>query len=96
MSDGGRSNIDIARRLVALRSALGLNQAAFAALIEITQPAMSNYEAAIRRPDIDVAIKIQTRTGATLDWLYLGDRNGLPQRLLAALPDLSGDVRRAG
>lgn len=88
MSDGGRSNADIGRRLIALRQALGFNQSAFAQLVEISQPAINNYERAIRRPEIDVAIKIQMRTGATLDWIYLGDRSGLPGRLLAVLPDL--------
>lgn len=43
MTDGGRSNADIARRLQALMTALGRNQSAFAVLVEITQPAMSNY-----------------------------------------------------
>lgn len=93
MADGGRSLADIARRITALRTALGLNGAQFAALVEITQPAMSNYEAGIRRPDLDVGIKIQARTGVTLDWLYLGDRSGLPGRLLALLPDLSQQER---
>lgn len=88
MADGGRSNTDIARRLVALRGALNLNQSAFAHLIEVSQPAVNNYESGLRRPDIDVAIKVQMRTGATLDWIYLGDRSGLPGRLLSLLPDL--------
>jgi transcriptional regulator with XRE-family HTH domain len=88
MADGGRSNADIGRRLVALRDALKLNQSAFAHLIDVSQPAVNNYERAIRRPEIDVAIKIQMRTGVTLDWIYLGDRSGLPGRLLALLPDL--------
>jgi transcriptional regulator with XRE-family HTH domain len=88
MADGGRSNADIGRRLVALRDALKLNQSAFAQLIDVSQPAVNNYERAIRRPEIDVAIKIQMRTGVTLDWIYLGDRSGLPGRLLALLPDL--------
>ena len=94
MADGGRSNADIGRRLVALRDALKLNQSAFAQLIDVSQPAVNNYERAIRRPEIDVAIKIQMKTGVTLDWIYLGDRSGLPGRLLALLPDLE-TVQRA-
>lgn len=89
MADGGRSNLDIARRITALRMALGLNSMSFAALIGVTQPAMSNYEKGLRRPDLDIGIQFQLRTGVTLDWLYLGDRSGLPGRLLAQLPDLS-------
>lgn len=73
---------------MALRSALGMNQSAFAQLIDVSQPAVNNYERALRRPEIDVAIKIQMKTGVTLDWIYLGDRSGLSGRLLALLPDL--------
>lgn len=96
MADGGRSNADIARRLNALMQALAYNQVGFATLVGISQPALNNYLKGIRRPDIDVAISIQSKTGATLDWLYLGDRSGLPARLLEKLPDLSGPVEKAG
>jgi transcriptional regulator with XRE-family HTH domain len=93
MADGGTSNEDIARRLIALREALGLNQSAFAALVGITQPAMNNYESALRRPQLDVAQSIVARTGITLDWLYLGNRSGLPAHLLAKLPEFSSRKR---
>lgn len=96
MTDGGRTNDDIAKRLQALVAALAHNQTSFAAMVGISQPALNNYLKGIRRPDIDVAIQIQMRTGATLDWLYLGDRSGLPSRLLELLPDLSGPARKAG
>lgn len=95
MTDGGRNNADIAVRLAALVEALGHNQTSFANLVGISQPALNNYLKGIRRPDIDVAISIQMRTGATLDWLYLGDRSGLPGRLIEILPDLSGPDRVA-
>ena len=96
MSDGGRTNEDIAMRLVALSKALGHNQSSFAALVGVTQPAMNYYMRALRRPDLDVGIQIQMRTGVTLDWLYLGDRSGLPARLLGLLPDLSESTKKAG
>ena len=86
MADGGRSLQDIAQRLVALRDALGYNQSSFAVLIGTTPSAVSNYEKGVRRPELHVAIKIKIKTGATLDWLYLGDRSGLPGRLLEVLP----------
>lgn len=89
MADGGRSNADIAKRLDALMTVMNLKQVGFAQLIGISQPALNNYLKGLRRPDLDVAIAIQTRTGATLDWIYLGDRSGLPLRLAAELPDLS-------
>lgn len=96
MTDGGRSNTDIARRLGALVAAMEQTQVGFAQLVGISQPALNNYLKGIRRPDIDVAIQIQMRTGVTLDWLYLGDRSGLPSRLLALLPDLSDQSRKVG
>jgi len=83
-------------RLVALMDALQLNQTAFALRVGITQPALNNYVKALRRPDLDVAINIAARTGVTLDWIYLGDRSGLPSRLLEMLPDLSSPDRRRG
>lgn len=89
MTDGGRSNDDIAMRLRALLNALGQTQTGFAQVVGISQPALNNYLKGIRRPDIDVAIQIQLRTGVTLDWLYLGERSGLPAHLLEKLPDLS-------
>ena len=96
MSDGGRSNADIAKRLNALISALDHTQTSFAHMVGITQPGLNNYLKGIRRPDIDVAISIQMRTGVTLDWLYLGDRSGLSARLLEMLPDLSDQAQKAG
>ncbi len=89
MADGGRSNTDIAMRLTALMAALDRNQASFAALVGISQPALNNYLKGLRRPEIDVAINIHAKTGATLDWIYLGDRSGLPSRLMESLPDLA-------
>lgn len=96
MADGGRSNRDIAMRLAALMASFGDNQATFATRIGVSQPALNNYLKAIRRPDLDVAITIQVRTGVTLDWLYLGNRSGLPARLLETLPDLSVEPQKVG
>lgn len=95
MTDGGRTNIDIARRLETLMEALDMKQVEFATMIGISQPALNNYLKALRRPDLDVAINIQIRTGVTLDWIYLGDRSGLPVRLANILPDLSNPAQRA-
>lgn len=96
MADGGRSNADIAMRLNALMTALDLKQVGLASLVGVTQPALSNYLKGLRRPEIDVGIAIQAKTGATLDWLYLGDRSGLPSRLLEKLPDLSARPEKVG
>ena len=68
---------------------LGMNQTAFAQFIGTTQAAVSQYERGIRRPQLDVALTIRAKTGVTLDWLYEGDRSGLPLHLAAKLPMLS-------
>ena len=94
MADGGKSLQDIGRRITALREALNLNKTAFGALIGTSQPAVSQYESGARRPELDVAQRIRMRTGVTLDWIYEGDRSGLPLRLATELPDLS--ERQAG
>lgn len=73
-----------------------LNQTGFAALVDVSQPALNNYLKGTRRPDLDVAIRMHSKTGATLDWIYLGDRSGLPARLLEKLPDLSAPEKKAG
>lgn len=83
-------------RLKALIDALNDNQSQFSARVGISQPALNNYLKGLRRPDLDVAINIQAKTGVTLDWIYLGDRSGLPARLLEILPSLSDPDQRAG
>lgn len=96
MADGGKSPEDIGKRIVMLRDALGHNQVSFGRLVEISQPAMANYEKGFRRPELDKAIQIVTKTGVTLDWLYLGDRSGLPHRLLALIEEFDSQRRKAG
>lgn len=93
MADGGRSPEDIGRRIVTLREAMGLNQAAFAKLVDISQPSIANYESGLRRPELDKGAQIVLKTGITLDWLYLGERQGLSARLLELLPALD-DIRQ--
>jgi transcriptional regulator with XRE-family HTH domain len=96
MADGGKSPEDIGKRIVMLREALGRNQVSFAQLVDISQPALANYEKGYRRPDLDKAVQIVNKTGVTLDWLYLGERAGLPQRLLALIAEFDSTRRKAG
>jgi transcriptional regulator with XRE-family HTH domain len=77
-------------RIGALMRAMGHNQTSFAILIGVSQPALNNYLKGLRRPDLDSALRISAKTGATLDWLYQGNRGTLPAHLLSILPDLSG------
>lgn len=75
--------------------ALGHNQSSFARLVESSPSGMNNYLKGLRRPELDMAIRTAAKTGVTLDWIYLGDRSGLPARMLALLPDLSVPARKA-
>lgn len=72
----------VGKRITHVREALGQRQAEFARLVGISQQALNNYERGRQRPDIEQAMKICERTGATLDWLYFGDASGLPSRLM--------------
>lgn len=94
MADGGKSLKDVGRRITALRKVMDLNKTQFAELIGTSQPAVSQYESGVRRPELDVAQRIRMRTGVTLDWIYEGDRSGLSLRWASELPDLS--ERQAG
>ena len=77
----------IGDRLVATRLALGYENASeFAQLAGLTPQSLSNYEKGYRRPDLDQAFKLNSAFGLTLDWLYYGDRSGLPHRIASRLP----------
>jgi len=90
MTDGGPANADIARRLMALRTALGLNLTAFSRRTGIPMNTLSNYESGLRRPELDKAVMVVNATGATLDWIYLGARAGLPGHLLEKIAPFLG------
>ena len=55
-----------------LRDALHLTQQAFADMTGVGRTCIANYETAVRRPDIDEAIKICGATGVPMDWIYRG------------------------
>lgn len=75
------SRAAIGRRLRETREALGMNQASFARLVKISPQAINNYERGYQRPHLDQAFLICRATGATLDWIYMGDPSGLPGRI---------------
>jgi transcriptional regulator with XRE-family HTH domain len=63
----------IAYRMRLLRDALGMTQDSFSSMTGVGRTSIANYERAIRRPDIDEAIKICAATGVNLQWLYTGE-----------------------
>ena len=83
----------IARRLRLTRMAAGYDdyggQARFARRLNLGTGRWNNYETGGDKPiPFKVALLVVQVTGATLDWIYLGDRSGLPQRLVTAIEKL--------
>lgn len=73
----GRKDESIADRLVALRATTGLDQKAFGKRCGIGKTTYNNYETGFSQPSIASAIRIVTAFNVTLDWLFLGRREGL-------------------
>lgn len=95
MLNGDTSLRAIGLRIIATREALGLNQATFARLAGLSPQAMNNYERGLQRPALDQAIMLCRTHGCTLDWIYLGDRSGLPGRILEKLAPEPVERQRA-
>ena len=86
MVDQISHQVEIGQRIVALRTAMGFaNAAAFAKAVKISPQSLNNYERGFRRPELEQATKIVKLTGATLDWIYYGERAGLPLQLAERL-----------
>lgn len=75
----------IARRLRATRKTTGRNQRQFSEWLGIAAPTWNNYEKAYRRIDLEKAFLVVRATGVTLDWIYFGERSGLPLHLAEQL-----------
>jgi transcriptional regulator with XRE-family HTH domain len=77
----------IAARLRATREAFGLGQNEFARRAGIASNTYNQYEQAKNLPRLDFANQICDTYGITLDWIYRGDRSGLPMRIANLLSD---------
>lgn len=100
MADGGTSMKEIGWRIRILREALGYKKAtAFAAWVGLSSPQqLSNYERGRKRIELSLAIMICRKTHVTLDWIYRGERAGLPLHLAEAIQtrlDQSADISAA-
>jgi transcriptional regulator with XRE-family HTH domain len=62
----------IARRLIATRTALGLSQADLCRLSGVKQSAYNQYEKAVNIIGLKGAFRICACLGVSLDWLYFG------------------------
>lgn len=72
----------IAKRLVALREALGINAADLCRMTGLAPNRWSQYEGGERRITLDAANVLCDKYGVTLDWIYRGDESGLPIRII--------------
>lgn len=76
------------KRLRLLRDACGYSsQEAFAAALGIEKGTLGQYERGRSYPKPDVLGRIRQLTGASIDWLYLGDESGLPLALHQKIRD---------
>lgn len=79
----------VAKRLVQSRDALGIKSAELCRQIDVAPNRWSQYENGKRMITLPVAVKLCGRYGLTLDWIYRGDRSGLPQHLHAKIAKLA-------
>jgi len=97
MADLRPNSIDaIGERLRLIRIAYGilnghndeLSQVDFAQLCGISRQMWNNAERKRARLGLDNAMLLRERTGATLDYIYEGDRRGLPLALALEIEKL--------
>jgi transcriptional regulator with XRE-family HTH domain len=73
--------VEIGKRLDALHKGLGITQADVCRAVGVHANRYSQYVNGKRLLTLDVAARLVSEYGVTLDWLYLGDRSRLPQEL---------------
>src|SRR3990167_2935888 len=77
---------EIGLRLATIRLALDYkDQTAFAKRANLSQNRYNQYETGARPITLDAALKLKKAFDISLDYIYTGDRRGLPQGLLSAL-----------
>lgn len=85
-----RSLEAIAQRLEDTRLALSdpdtTSQAAYAEAAGIARNTYNQYEQAVSRPELDKAIQLCDYYRLSLDWIYLGRRDGLPFQVASKIP----------
>jgi transcriptional regulator with XRE-family HTH domain len=79
MARAGESMEEIGERIRDLRMAMGYTNASlFAKWVGWTPQQLSNYERGTKRPEVTMATTLCIKTGVTLDWIFRGERSGLP------------------
>lgn len=76
---------DVAVRLRLTREALGLSQARLCRLTGIAPNTWNNAETGDNMLGLANALRLCQVTGVTLEWIYRGNRFGLPQAIAEEL-----------
>jgi len=85
----------VGRRIRILREAKGWpGQGPFAALLDVSQSRLSNWETQGFMIPPDMAVKLCSLTGATTDYIYRGDLSGLSASLIQAIKAREEDLAR--
>lgn len=78
--------VDVANRLKIFRESLGVSQAELCRQTGFSSAQWAQYETAKRRISLEAALLLNRTYGVTLDYIFLGDRSGLPMRIASKLP----------
>ncbi len=84
----------IGPRLELTREALELSAAQLCRRIDCAQNRWSQYESGERPITMEIADKLCDEFSLTLDWIYRGDRSGLPQRFIERLQEVEAPAKR--
>jgi DNA-binding XRE family transcriptional regulator len=83
----------VARRLIALRAALGMNKAAFADMIGLDRSSYTKIEKGEKPLLPPSAYRIYQLFGVDMNFIYLGQVGGLPVKLSSAvMSHLNGTI----
>lgn len=88
----------IAERVMHTREAYdsSLSASAFARLIGVSPQVLNNCEHGRNRPSVELAYRIASATGVTMDWIFFGRRDGISAKMAAALAEREAAREKAG
>jgi len=88
---------NVAKRLIWLRSYLGLTQREFAESIDVAATNLNNWEKGRQRLSLDGGLRINRIYGTSLDFLFLGRRSDLSTDMAKALllADIDNDTSKS-
>ena len=80
-------------RLSAVRAASGLSSGDFARTVDIDPSSYSKIELGKKSLNADMGFRVSERWGVSMDFLYRGSLNGLPENILEALRQIENSRR---